>query len=169
MLSPFALFSAMKQLDPSRGPFLDFLLQEEHIVGPTIDPYGSTETNSAGTINVVLPVYTPISLGGTVQVLSTNQFGVGNKLSNHRFLRLSLASPTNVRFRASAAAGRDPDMLVFRRGEFLGPNPGPADEDFTMQLEAGEYVLDVFDCGNADCNPAVTPGPVNITVTVTAN
>jgi hypothetical protein len=168
MVSPFVLFAAYRQLRPERAGTLDFLLQGEGIVGPTIDPYGSTESNSAGSANV-LPVYTRIVPGGSVQVRSTNEFGVGNKLSTHRYLRLSVAATSNLRFRASAAAGRDPDMLVFHRGVSLGPDPGPANEDFTLVLQPGDYVLDVYDCGNADCNDNVTPGRVDITVSVTPN
>lgn len=168
MISPFVLFAAYRQLRPDRAPTLDFLLQGEGIVGPTIEPYGSTETNNASSQNV-LPVYRPISLGGSVQVRSTNEFGVGNKLSTHRFLRLNVPAAGNVRFRAIAAAGRDPDMLLFRQGVSIGPSPGPANEDFSLVLQPGDYVLDVYDCGNADCNDNVTPGPVDITVSVTAN
>lgn len=168
LVSPFALFTALKERDPGRAATMNFLLESERIVGATIDAYGSTETNNAGSL-AVLPVYTPISLGSSVQLISTNQFGTGNKLATHRFLRLNLPATTRVRFEASSAAGRDPDLLVFRRGVSLGPEPGPANEDFTLVLQPGDYVLDVYDCGNADCNPAVTPGSINITVRVTSN
>jgi len=168
MTSAFALFTALKQLRPDLAPTLELLLSAERIVATTIDAYGTTELNNAASPNV-LPVYTPLALGGSVQVRSTNEFGVGNKLSTHRFLRLNVPAAGNVRFRASAVAGRDVDMLVFRRGQSLGPNPGPANEDFSLFLQPGDYVVDVYDCGNADCNPSVTPGPVDITVSVTTN
>jgi len=169
VISPFVLFAAYRQQRPDQASTLDFLLQGEGIVGPTIEPYGSTEINNASSPNV-LPVYTPISLGGAaVQVRSTDEFGVGNKLSTHRFLRLNVPATTNVRFRATAAAGRDPDMRVLRRGVPIGPIPTPANEDFSLVLQPGDYVLDVYDCGNADCNDNVTPGPVDITVSVTTN
>ena len=100
---------------------------------------------------------------------STNEFGTGNKLSTHRFLRLNVPAAGNVRFRASAAAGRDPDMVVFRRGIPLNLSLGPANEDFSLMLPAGDYVLDVYDCGNAGCNSNVTPAPVDITVSVTTS
>ena len=169
VISPFVLFAAYRQQRPDQASTLDFLLQGEGIVGPTIEPYGSTEINNASSPNV-LPVYTPISLGGAaVQVRSTDEFGVGNKLSTHRFLRLNVPATTNVRFRATAAAGRDPDMRVLRRGVPIGPISTPANEDFSLVLQPGDYVLDVYDCGNADCNDNVTPGPVDITVSVTTN
>jgi hypothetical protein len=168
MVSPFVLFTAYKQLVPSRDATVNFFLEQERIVGATIEPWGSTETNNAG-LTTVLPVYKPISLGSTVQLRSTNETGSGNKLTNSQLLRLSLSATTNVRFQVhSVFASRDADLLVFHRGVSLGPAQGPSDEDFSLVLGPGEYVLDVFDCGNVGCN-ADTPASVDITVTVTAN
>jgi len=148
---------------------IDAMLAIEQLT--VADDYGSTETNNAGGSADVLPIYTPITLGGGPVVLrSTNAFGVGNKLSTHRFLKLSLLATTNVKFDLTAAAGRDPDMQVYLRGVQLAPNMGPANESFTLNnLAAGDYVLDIYDCGNADCNPKVTPAPTDLTITVTPN
>lgn len=166
--SVFPFFTALKQLSPIDAAKIDALLANEQIVGTTIDAYGSTETNAAGSESV-LPVYTAIALGGSAQVRSTNEFGTGNALSNHRYLRFSLPATTNVRVDVTAVAGRDPDIRIFRRGVQLAPDQGPANENFSLVLQAGEYVLDVYDCGNAGCNPNVTPGPTDITVSITPN
>jgi len=167
LTSAFPFFTALKELDPSRASSLDSLLAGENIVGPTINDYGSTETHDAGHANV-LPIYTSIALGGSVQVRSTNEIGTGNKLGVHRYLRFSLQATTNVRFQISAAADKDADIAVFRRGVSLGPPQGPANEDFSLLLNPGEYVLDVYECGNAECNSSVTPGPTDITVSISA-
>ncbi|MGH8178978.1 MAG: PKD domain-containing protein [Steroidobacter sp.] len=166
--SVFPFFTALKQLRPSAAGNYDVLLAGEQIVGPTMSAFGTTEINNAGSANV-LPIYGSIVSGGSVQVHSTNEFGVGNRLATHRHLRFSLPAAANVRFQVSAAAGRDPDIEIFRRGVSLGPPQGAANEDFLLMLDAGEYVLDVFDCGNADCNPNVAPAPTDITVSITAN
>ncbi len=164
-----ALKTGLEEVRPDVAAAIAALLSNEQVEGPTIDIFGSTETNDAASADV-LPIYTPVQLGQTRQVRSTNEFGIFNKLSNDRFLLLSLAAPANVRFRVSADTGRDADILIFRRGIFVGPaNLGPANEDFTLDLEAGDYVLDVYDCGNADCNDDVPPAPTDITVTVSAN
>jgi hypothetical protein len=169
MTSIFSFATAIKEASPGDAPAIAALLSNEQVEGPTIDIFGSTETNDADSPDV-LPVYTPIQLGQTRQVRSTNEFGTINKLSNDRFLLFSLAAPANVRFRVSADAGRDADIRIFRSGIFVGPDDlGPADEDFTLSLEAGDYVLDVYDCGNADCNDDVPPAPTDISVTVSAN
>jgi hypothetical protein len=102
-------------------------------------------------------------------VRSVSTFGTQNKLSNYRFLKLELAAARQVRIQVTAAAGRDPDIRIYRRGVRVSPDQGPADEDFTLDLEAGTYILAVYDCGNANCNPGVPPGIVDITVRVTSN
>jgi K319L-like, PKD domain len=168
MTSVFTFMTALKQENPAEVASIDAQLQAEDIVGLTMDAYGSTETHNAGSADG-LPIYRDIALGSTVQVRSTNEFGVGNKLSSHRFLRLNLAEPASVRFDVSAAAGKDPDIEVFLRGRPLAASMGPANENFALTLGAGEYILDVYDCGNADCNDNVTAGPTDITVSVTPN
>ncbi len=169
MTSMFGFATALKEARPADAPAIAALLSNEQIEGPTIDIFGSTETNDAGSSDV-LPVYTPIAMGQTIQLRSTNEFGTPNKLSNDRFLLLSLVAPTNVRITVSAATGRDVDIEVYRKGVLLGPEQlGPADEDFTLSLDAGDYVLDVYDCGNAGCNDVVSPAPTNITITVAPN
>ena len=145
------------------------LLVNEQMQGSTIDEFGTTETNDADSPDV-LPVYAPISLGQTVRVRSTSEFGTYNKLSNHRFLSMTLDQQMRVRFTVSAASGRDADIAIFRKGNWLGPeNLGPANEDFTMTVGPGELVLDVYDCGNADCNDDVAPAPTEITISVSPN
>jgi hypothetical protein len=168
MVSVFPFFTAYRQQQSAQAAAIDALLLNEQIVGPTIDIYGSTETNNAGSSDV-LPIYSNIALGGSMLLRSTNQFGTLNKLSSHRYLRFSLPAQTNVRFVVTAAAGRDPDVTIYRRGVSLGPPQGPANEDFVMNLLAGDYVLDLFDCGNAGCNDTVPSAPTDITISVTPN
>jgi len=168
MASIFSFITPFKQQLPLHVPAaaVDALLAAEQIIGTTVDIHGSTETNDAASSDV-LPIYTNIALGGSVQVRSISLFGTQNKLSNHRFLRLNLPSLTSVRIQVTAGAGRDPDVVVFRRGVPVGVSQGSSNESFVIDLEAGEYVLDVFDCGNAGCNPGVAPLPTDIAVTVT--
>ncbi len=164
----FPVFTALKQVRPSQADSIVSMLEGERITGATINDYGSTETNDAGAPDT-LPIYRAIALGDSVRVTSSNLFGTGNKLGNHRYLRLSLSAAANVRFQVVAEAGRDPDIEIFRQGLRLAPRQGPANEDFSLMLDSGEYVLDVYDCGNAGCNDGVAPGATSITVTVTSN
>jgi len=166
--SLFSFMTALKQARPGDAPAIDTLLASELLTGAGMDIYGSTETNNAGSTDV-LPVYTTIALGGSTVLRSTNAFGVGNKLSTHRFLKFTLAAPGNVKFDLTEAAGRDPDMEVYEHGVPLAPIMGPANESFTLSLAADDYVLDIYDCGNADCNPNVAPALSDLTISVTPN
>lgn len=169
MTSLFSFFAALKQDQPASAVALTDLLNGEAIIGATIDSFGTTENNNAG-VTDVLPVYTPIALGGTAVLRSTNLFGTGNKLSTHRFLKLTLAAQGNVKFDLTEAAGRDPDIEVYRHGVPLAPNMGPANESFTLSnLPADDYVLDIYDCDNAECNLTLGPAPVDLTISVTPN
>jgi hypothetical protein len=168
--SLFSFMTALKQARPADAAAIDTLLASEALTGPGMDIYGSTETNDAGSGAVVLPVYTTIALGGSTVLGSTNAFGTGNKLSTHRFLKLTLAAQTSVKFDLTAAVGRDPDMQVYRHGVPLAPDMGPANESFTLvNLPADAYVLDIYDCDNAECNLTLGPAPTDLTISVTPN
>ncbi|HZF14536.1 MAG TPA: hypothetical protein VE046_01210 [Steroidobacteraceae bacterium] len=166
--SLYSFMAALKQALPANVASIDAMLASEQLVAA--DAYGSTETNNAGGSADVLPVYTSIALGGTTVLRSTNAFGVGNKLSTHRFLKFTLLAQGNVKFDLTAAAGRDPDIQVYRQGVQLAPVMGPANESFTLNnLTAADYVLDIYDCGNAGCNDMVAPAPTDLTISVTSN
>lgn len=167
LTSIFTFASALMQQEPAQRPAIESIVGAEAITAPAIDEFGSRETNGAGSVNV-LPIFRDIVPGVPVEVLSTNEFGTGNKLSSHRFLRLDVAARTTLQITAAAvgAAGRDPDVLVVRRGVVVGSGRGPSDESFAVTLDPGRYILDVFDCGNAGCNDAVAPSPTTIRVTV---
>jgi hypothetical protein len=167
--SLFSFMTALKQGRPGEAAAIDALLASESLTGPGMDIYGSTETNNAGSGDV-LPVYTTIALGGTTVLRSTNLFGTGNKLSTHRFLKFTLAAQGNVKFDLTEAAGRDPDIEVYRQGVPLAPVMGPANESFTLpNLPADDYVLDIYDCDNAECNATLGPAPTDLTISVTPN
>ena len=105
--SIFSFATDLKQsLNALDNTFVEALLTEQNIVS-NIDIHGTTETNSGGPgmPDDVLPVYTNLALGVTTQICTNSQFDSGrdgNKLSEHRFLRLSLAVPTAVTFTMTA-------------------------------------------------------------------
>ena len=165
----FQFISALKAQNAASAAQIDTIVGAEGIVAPSINAFATTETNSAASADV-LPVYTDINVGsGPVTVRSISTFGVGNKLSNRRYLRLVSNTVQRVRVRASiAAVPRDPDIIVWRRGEPVAFGITATNEDFFADLEAGTYVIETYDCGNADCGPD-TPGPFDIAVTISAN
>jgi hypothetical protein len=172
MTSIFPFITALKSEQPAFALQIDQRVAAESIHSATIDAFGSTETNSAGSPDV-LPIYSPISIGGgSVTVVSVGTFDPGdqgNKLSSHRYLRLDVPISQRVRITASATpAGRDVDVVLYRNGTISALGSSPTDESFTANVGTGTYVLDVYDCGNAACGPTL-PAPTSITVTVAPN
>ena len=169
LTSLFPFITALKQQIPASAAQIDSLVAAESIDSAAIDAFATAETHfpSPAVQAEVLPVYTDIAIGGpTRTVLSTGRFGSENKLSNHRFLRLAVAMQRSVRVIVSAPS-RDADVAILRGAEVLRfpQENGPSDEDFTILLAAGTYVLDVYDCGNAACGPD-QPADTDITVSV---
>ena len=167
----FPFLSALRQANSNYAAQIDQLASLQGMVADTADKFGSTETNSAGSPDV-LPVYTSIVVGAAPQVVrSIATFGKTNKLSNARFLRLEVSGPRTVRITATAAPGHDPDVIVHRRGVIVGSGEASGNENFSVLLnEAGSYVLEVYDCDNASCGSgAPSPADTDITMSVQAN
>jgi len=173
--SIFPFIVALKAQNLADAPGISALVDAEGMNGTTIAEFGTTETNDAGAVTAtdVIPIYTPITVGGgPVTVRSTSAFGTPNKLSNQRFLLLDVVTQSNLRFTATGPVGRDVDLFVLNKGATVAFSEAFGDENFTANLPPGRYVLDTYDCENAGCgDPDVTPNPmpVDITITVTAN
>ncbi len=99
--SIFSFATYLKQQNPADAAFIDALLTD-HNIQSNVDIYGSNETNDGpGTPQDVFPLYTDISLGVTTNICVNDSFDTdrdGNKLAEHRYLRLNLGSGTNVSF-----------------------------------------------------------------------
>jgi hypothetical protein len=172
--SIFPFITALKDENTASASAISSLVNAEAMVGSTMDAFGTTETNKAGASNSldVLPVYTTIALDGPSQVVrSVGTYGTTNKLSNHRFLSLDVASPVSVRITAAGPSGHDVDLIVLHQGSVVATGEAVGDENFTTNLSAGRYVLDTYDCQNANCSSSDSPAPsaVDITVAVTHN
>ena len=104
--SIFSFATYLKQQNPGDAAFIDALLVD-HNIQPNVDIYGSNETNDGpGSPLDVFPLYTDITLGVTTNICVNAQFDDadrdGNKLSEHRFLRLNLPAPRIVTFNMTA-------------------------------------------------------------------
>jgi hypothetical protein len=165
--SIFSFAAALKAENPASGLFIDALLQAENITAPGITAYGDGEIND-GTPDV-LPVYTAVVPdGSTVEVCSNRQFdpnAEGNKLSEHRFLRMTIDMASAYTFSVITTTAMpapddpedtgdqsDPDLLVVRNGavqnqavgeDIQGLGGDANQEIFTTPnvLPAGDYVM----------------------------
>lgn len=179
--SVFAFATYLKQqLNASQNAFVDALLIEQGITANNIDIYGSTEANDGpGSPPDVFPLYTDLTLGVTETICANSQFDSGrdgNKLSEHRYLRLNLATNRSVTFTmttlnppSTPSAGfdcesaadsdpethehSDPDFLVYRNGSLfvVGFSCEPNSEVAASgTLAAGDYVIDINEFRHED-------------------
>jgi hypothetical protein len=123
------------------------------------DVWATGESNN-GTIPEALPVYTTVALGGTQAVCGVTTAGTFNNLGNRVFLRFTLGSARSVTIRADyTGVGSlapftptpDPDLVLYRSG-FLAFSGSTVvgSETLTRSLEAGEYVIEVYEYSHID-------------------
>ena len=170
-------FAATLQLalPPTEQAFLYAQLVAENIETIGLDKWGSTESNSGGASEDVIPVYTDMTADGTVtNICSNRQFdshGDGNKLSEYRYLRVNVPAQDkyDVSIRSTTATPAtpdpndadqsDPDMFVYHNGTLVayGNLVDPNVETFTTQeLPSGLYVADLRDWRFSDANASPT-------------
>lgn len=152
LTSIFSFATALKANNTMASTNISALLDAQNIVGASIDEYGSTETNNAGNASGVLPVYTSLTIGGGAQnVCTETQYGTPNKLSNFRYMRMTIATAGMYQFQASrtssAYGNTDPDFQIFKDGEqlFVGQSGTLNQETQIFSLSPGEHILVLHD------------------------
>ncbi len=154
LTSIFSFGTLLKAAQSGSVSAINSLLSGQSIAGVGMDEFGSTETNNAGSVDV-LPVYTDIGLNQQVEVCGIRTFGTYNKLSNRRFLSLDLSGLGTARQISITVKGilgpdvrdPDPDLLIWRRGELwaISQDLG-TDEVFTGMFDPRVHVLEVYEC-----------------------
>jgi hypothetical protein len=140
------------------------------------DVWAAGESNDGG-VPEALPVYTSISLGGAQQVCGVTTAGTFNKLGNSLFLRFTLGSARSVTIQAQYTAtgslapftpAPDPGLVLYRSGLFDfsdSTNPNGT-ETLTRSLEAGEYVIEVYEYSHVEPAASLRRGKTCFNVTV---
>lgn len=119
------------------------------------DAWGTGEANSGGNPDA-MPVYLSLSLNGPATVACTSaRDGFDNKLGNRRLLRFELAQARRVEIVVRSTDGGspvpDPDLVLFRAGRIASVETvTPFVERYTGDLDAGSYVLEVFEWTHVD-------------------
>jgi hypothetical protein len=147
--SIFSFIPELKNRFPADAPGIDVLLADQQIVGDGMDIFATTETNDAGSADV-LPVFTDLQTNGAAAtVCSITSFGSFNGLSVRRFLRFEVDGSGTYRIAAAGDAGSDPDFAVYRRGFLaLFQSEDPGLETADISLGPGTHVLEVYEFGN---------------------
>jgi hypothetical protein len=124
------------------------------------DDWASTETND-GSVPQALPIYTQLTLNGGAQaVCGTTTAGTYNKIGNRLFLRFSISAARSVTVRATyTSVGStapfspvaDPDIVLYKNGFLdIAESTFNGDETLTRTLDAGEYVIEVYEWSHLD-------------------
>ncbi|WP_086929452.1 hypothetical protein [Agarilytica rhodophyticola] len=133
---------------------IDTLVQNEQIFGT--DRYGTNETNDGpGVMSLVLPIYSVLTVGSTINVCTNNRQNEFNGVDVRRFIRVEIPSAGIYRFSAETTVGtgnRNPTMRLIRNGNFVGifNNSTSSSEAGNVSLSAGEHIIEVFDELNVD-------------------
>lgn len=179
-------------VDANGSALIDALLAaEETVNGPLLDIWGTNEDNFAFAIVDVDPIYFDmVADGSTTNICSNSQFDTrlekdGNKLSQFRYIRLSVpfADQYNVRIEATTVIlpddplndrdQSDPDMFIMQNGVFFPPGGFTSPDEnveagLTPLLQPGTYIADLRDWRYADPErPATYPSVVCFDVSFT--
>lgn len=147
----YSYIDAARRLFPGNDAALDALLGAHSISGT--GPFGEGETND-GLIASSLPVYKAVTLNGpAVEVCSVDDQGIFNRHGNRAFLQFTVPTTSAVTLtmtRVSGDTDRDPDFFIFGNGNFVGQgiSPPAESETETLNLTAGDYVVDAHDFFN---------------------
>lgn len=161
--SIFPFIVALKAAAPAATAGIDTLVANQAIVASNMDSYASTETNDGGLADV-LPMYTTLLPNVPVTVCGNTTAGTENKIGNRRLLRLSVDATRSFTLTATYTANGsslttgstpDPDLLVYQGGLLAAGESGdPNVETVVRTLDAGDYVLEVYEYSHVD--PATT-------------
>jgi PKD repeat protein len=183
LTSLFPFITALKLRPGVPAAQVDALVEAERgaagtnlgIVSTTMTPYAATERFSGvadSSSDLVLPVYTPIALGGSARLCTSSSVtsstgtvitGSYNKLGNRRFLRFNVPSARSIRITLTCAASDadcagaivpDPDFAVSRaRSVTYAESSTPRFEQLDYAAAAGEHVLEIYEWSHVDPDP----------------
>ena len=192
LTSVFPFVRALKVARPADQPLIDQLTTSQRIAAIN-DDYGSGQTNfGLPTQRTLLEVsadfhsiYDSVVVGGTLpDVCSLDDYtssltDAENKLASRRFVRFTVVNPgvhvITARAQAPLNGAADPDLLLHsgagQRIESSEAPPStctigsPADcvETFSPTLQAGDYVLEVYEWTNTNRTDNATYPPIGRT------
>ena len=155
-------------VDASQSLAIDTMLSAHSIDGQGI--YGEGETNDGG-FTSSLPVYQLLDVGSIATVCTDNELGEYNTLDNRRFLRFSIPSSQvytlSITTNSASTGAKNPEGVLTTHGDFVKflSSSNSNSEISILLLDAGDYVLEVYDVLNID-NKAFSGGNACFDVTI---
>ena len=145
MTSIFTFMTFIKNENPSFVNDFNNLLEAQNITAD-VDIWGTNATND-GSLPEALPVYLDLSVGDTIRVCtSTSQGADGNKLANHRFIKLNVPSNGSYTLTLTPSRDNDIDGYIFTNGAAVAANEAAGIEPavITAELVQGISIADVI-------------------------
>ena len=156
--SIFSFITYLKQQGTGQNAFIDALLSAQLIDGATVDIYGTNETNDRGGADDVLPVFTDIALGQTVNVCVNSQFDDdrdGNKLSERRYLRFNANASRSYSMQMSATEADGAPPSQPSNGYSCSADPNDPENHDHSDPDFFVWQSGNFRAWAADCDPNV--------------
>ena len=148
--SIFSFIHALKSENPSYNSLIDQVVESEQI-STIYDAYGTHRTNSANGI-FSQPIYHTLEIGKNITNCNKNYYGVYNKLGNRSYIKVTINNSGIYTFNAKPynTFYGDPDIVLYKTEypydvKGMSPLEGENFDALTMNLEAGEYMLEVYD------------------------
>ncbi|NVK22840.1 MAG: hypothetical protein HWD86_10000 [Kangiellaceae bacterium] len=155
--SIFSFMTYIKQENSANASGLNSLLSAQNIQ-TNVDIWGANETDDEGQANV-LPVYVTLNAGDKKQVCSNVAFGNDwNKLGNHKFVRLNIASAGSHTLRMTPSGANDLDGYIYNKGQLLAftEDGGTGVANITTNFPAGISVADTLAYNSAGSSIVAT-------------
>jgi len=144
--SIFSFISELKNENRADANRIDDIVSSEGI-SVINDIYG---TNREANINRdVLPLYHELDVGESLNLCTTNTYGVYNKINNHKYVYFSISSRDSYTIDLVKISGArsDPDFTLFDTSAFTNTtiSERSGNESKTLTLSKGDYLLDIYD------------------------
>ncbi|CAA6808280.1 MAG: Unknown protein [uncultured Sulfurovum sp.] len=148
--SIFTFIDALKSENSSSAASIDQVVSSERI-NTIHDPYGNYRSNTANGL-FTTPLYRTLEVGKWITQCNNNVYGVYNKLGNRTYVKVNIPSAGIYTFGAKpyGSAYGDPDIVLYNTTypfdiQGMSPLEGESSDALTMNLEAKEYMLEVYD------------------------
>jgi hypothetical protein len=172
MTTIFPFLTQLRSDNAGAVAAINVMTSAREVIGT--DAFGAGETNSGSlgnssaagctTANEALPVHIPYTVGvtGTIGVPSANDEGVYNALGNRRFIVFTVGAGS--RSFAVSSATSDADAYLYNAGTLVSFHEAVGNENWSENLPAGTYVLEVYSFENVD-GPGAGDDCLQITIT----
>jgi hypothetical protein len=148
--SIFTFITALKSENSSQKDSIDQVVASERI-NTIHDIYGNYRSNTANGV-FTTPLYRNLEIGKWVTQCNKNDYGVYNKLGNRTYMRVNIQDNGIYTFGAKpyGSSYGDPDIVLYKAKypyavEGMSAREGESSDELTMNLQAGEYMVEVYD------------------------